>query len=218
MEFMTSPLFKKISRLADYFLISLLWLVFSLPIITAAPAAMALYHTTAKIMRYDSEDSVFPCFWDAFRQNIKQGILLSLLYAAAIMVLYTFLDVSRYFGMGSLFSKVYIPLMILYGVLLLLITLFLIPVLSRFSMKIFHGIRLSLRFVREHFGKSLLFFLALVGTAALCYLIPPLSLVLPSIFCYSLSSLTEPVLKEYFYEFTDETMEIPYWLEEAWEE
>ena len=91
MDWFTSPLFQKISRLADYFLISLMWMVLSLPVITLVPATMAMYHTTIKVMRYRSGDSTLRCFWEAFRQNFKQGFFAGLLYAAAIMVLYTFI-------------------------------------------------------------------------------------------------------------------------------
>ena len=218
MDWFTSPLFQKISRLADYFLISLMWMVLSLPVITLVPATMAMYHTTVKVMRYRSGDSTLRCFWEAFRQNFKQVFFAGLLYAAAIMVLYTFLDVSRYFGMSSLFSKVYIPLFLLYSVLLVQLTMLLLPVLSRFRMKLLHGIRLSWRLMWKGYGKLVVYTVALFGVVVICYLIPPLTLVLPGIFCYSLSSHVEPILKEYFNEYADETMEIPYWLEEAWEE
>ena len=56
--------------------LSLCWTLCSLPVITAVPAAAALYHTCALCVRR-GEDGAFGRFLRSFRQNLRQGCILS---------------------------------------------------------------------------------------------------------------------------------------------
>ncbi len=66
------------SKVADFMILSMLWVVFSLPLITAGSATTALYYCAVKVIRSD-EGSVFKNFWHSFRTNLKQTILVTVL-------------------------------------------------------------------------------------------------------------------------------------------
>lgn len=208
-----SPIFQKITRLADFFLASLLWLLSSIPVITVVPATIAMYYSTVKIVRYRANESTVQNFFHSFKMNLKQGIWLSVLYILAAVVLYTFVDVAKAVGMGTLYSKVYMALTAVYTIALAGISLCLIPIVSRFEIGILSAIKLSLRFIAGNFKPLIPYIIALAGVAFFCYAVPPLILVVPAGFCYSLSNYTEPLMNAYMEEQADETMESPQWLQ-----
>lgn len=197
-----SPIFQKISRMADFFLASLLWLVTSLPVITAVPATIAMYYATVKIVRYKTPGSTVKSFFHSFKENLKQGVLLSLLYILAAVVLYTFVDVAKGVGLETLYSRIYLVLTVVYTLLLTAITLCLIPIISRFHISTLSALKLSVRFV-----------IALAGVIALCYVVPPLILVVPAGYCYSLSNYMEQLLNAYMEENVCEEANAPDWLQ-----
>lgn len=209
-----SSLFMKIAKVADFFIMSTLWLFLSLPVITFVPASAALYYTAVKVCRYNASDSTIKSFFHSFKENLKQGTLLSLLYVLAAIILYTFFDVARGVGFETLFGKVYIVLLVVYGTVLIQLSLHLIPLLSRFQMKIPHLIKLSFILLKKDYLKIIPYTLTVFGIVVFCYLVPPLTLVLPGGFVYSLSFLIEKKIKAYLRENPDLSPEQPYWLSE----
>ena len=208
-----SPIFQKISRLADFFLASLLWLVTSLPVITAVPATIAMYYATVKIVKYKTPGSTVKSFFHSFKENLKQGVVLSLLYILAAVVLYTFVDVAKGVGLETLYSRVYMVLTVVYTLLLAAITLYLIPIISRFHIGTLSAIKLSLRFLAGGIVPLIPYLIALVGVIAVCYVVPPLILVVPAGYCYSLSNYVERMLNAYMEENVCENTMAPDWLQ-----
>lgn len=54
-------------------ILSIVWLVLCLPVITAGAASSALYYTCRKLLR-EEEGRVMGMFWSSFRSNFKQSI------------------------------------------------------------------------------------------------------------------------------------------------
>lgn len=209
-----SAVFQKIGRVADFFLVSLLWIVTSIPIITIIPATISMYYAVVKSVKYHAGTSSIRNFFHAFRVNIKQGLLLSICYVVVGVILYTFVDVAIGVGLFTIYSKVYLVLTFLYSLVVIELSLWLLPVISRFSIKLLSATKLAFHFMKRRLLQSVPYVLALLGVAILCYIVPPLILILPAGFCFSLSNLVEPLLVQYMEEHTDETMELPTWLKE----
>lgn len=81
-----NPVWKFVGRLADFFLLSVLWYLCCLPVVTAGAATTALYYVTLK-MSVDREGTLASAFFASFRQNFKQATVLWLGYAAAAVLL-----------------------------------------------------------------------------------------------------------------------------------
>ena len=81
-----SLFWRLISRCVDIVGLSLLWAALSLPIITCGPASAALYYTVVKCFRQGDRDT-FHTYWDSFKENLKQGLLLSLIAAVLLLFL-----------------------------------------------------------------------------------------------------------------------------------
>ncbi len=78
---------KFMSRLTDVCRLNILWLLFSLPVVTVGAATVAAYSVALKMVD-DEESYITKSFIQAFRNNFKQGTLLWLLTAAALYALY----------------------------------------------------------------------------------------------------------------------------------
>ena len=208
-----SPFFAKITRVADFFLVSVLFLVTSLPLITCFTALTATYYTMAKVLRYEAGTSTVGCYFHAFKENLKQGLLFGVLLVAAAVILYTFVDVANAVGWHTLYSRIYLVLTIVYGSVVIAMLLNLIAIVSRFKVKSFDALRLAWLFLRERPFKLLTYVISLVGAVLLAYIFPPLALLMPGGYCFSLTYYAEPILRAYMEENLGEEM-IPDWMKE----
>ncbi len=66
-------------KLSDLMMISLLWLLFSLPIVTLGASTAALYYATTQRF-YRESQTPRQDFMRSFRMNLRQGILITLIY------------------------------------------------------------------------------------------------------------------------------------------
>lgn len=72
----------------DLFILQLLWIVCSLPIITMGPATSALFSVTLKLARDESVSAVRE-FFTALKTNFKQSLVLGLIALAGALIAYT---------------------------------------------------------------------------------------------------------------------------------
>jgi len=123
-----------ISRLTDIVGLSLLWLFLSIPVITLAPATAALYYTIMKSFR-QGEESVFRTMLLAFWDNLRRGIPVSLVMAAALLLLgagYTIMAQNRASAVGFAMYCVYCAALLLPAGMLCCIC----PLLGRFNLSL----------------------------------------------------------------------------------
>lgn len=78
--------FRILSRGVDLVGLSLLWAFLCLPVITIGPATAALYYTVVKVFRQKKEDA-FRTYLTAFREDLRQGILATLICIPAAIFL-----------------------------------------------------------------------------------------------------------------------------------
>lgn len=78
--------FRMLSGGVDVVGLSLLWVLFSIPVVTAGPAAAALYYTSVKVFRHGKDDA-FKTYLKAFRDNVRQGIPVTLVCVPAAVFL-----------------------------------------------------------------------------------------------------------------------------------
>ncbi len=82
-----SAFYKFISRLWDVIVLNFMWLLFSLPIVTIGASTVAAF-TVALKMVDDEEGYIAKSFLKAFKDNIKQGMILGLITLAAAYMVY----------------------------------------------------------------------------------------------------------------------------------
>lgn len=124
-----SPIGRAMNTVADIMILSVLWVVCSLPVFTVGAATTALYYASMRSVR--QEGSVFKDFFRAFRDNFKKSLMFTLLLAGAVLLIA---------GDIRIFSKVQLAgesvlRVILYAVIFLLIMIvsYFFPLLARYD-------------------------------------------------------------------------------------
>lgn len=82
-----SKLYRFMCRLTDLVKLNLLWLVFSLPIVTIGISTIAAHYVALKIAE-GQEGYIFQDFIKAFKENWKQGIPMSFITVICLWALY----------------------------------------------------------------------------------------------------------------------------------
>lgn len=78
--------FRGVNKIIDCFYISILWLIFSIPIFTIGASTTALYETVHKVIRR-SKGYVWRTFWDSFKSNFKKSTKMWLIMLVIFVVL-----------------------------------------------------------------------------------------------------------------------------------
>lgn len=119
------------TEIADVMILSLLWLVCSLPIFTLGASTTALYYVFGKKVRGE-DPYVFRHFFKSFKENFKQATILTFIFGLLWFSVYLYYKIIT----GG---DVKIPIQIMalfYMIQVTVITLYVFPVLSRFDMTI----------------------------------------------------------------------------------
>lgn len=82
-----SPIMIGLGRILDFILLSIFWMICCIPIVTIVPATAALYYVMLKIARKEEIRPVLG-FFHAFRDNLKQGCVLTLIFAVIVILLF----------------------------------------------------------------------------------------------------------------------------------
>lgn len=120
-----------IGRIPEIVILSVLWVLMSLPVITLIPASIALYDAMVRNIRPD-EKGAYRRYFRTFWQELGRGILMSILWLVIAAVLFVgFRILERQAGE----SRIWAIYALVYQVLSLLplgIFLWIIPLESRF--------------------------------------------------------------------------------------
>lgn len=73
-------------RLADFFIVSILWLVGSIPLVTVGTSCIALYDTVAHCIRFGERDMA-KRFFRTYKAELGRGIAVTVLWAVLAMIL-----------------------------------------------------------------------------------------------------------------------------------
>lgn len=158
-----------LSFLVDVLLISIVWLVCSLPIITIGAANTALFRVAMDWMRY-REGCTVKDFFKAFRNNFKKATILWLV----LLLLLIFIAIDGYL---LFFTKLSLPgiFQIMFLVILAIWvswTGYTFALQSVFENTIRRTLGNALRFVLGRFGRTLSMLLIDCVAAYMAYLIP----------------------------------------------
>ena len=110
--------------------LNLLWVVFSLPVVTMGASTTALYSVLIK-MRNGKEGKLFSDFWEAFRSNFCQSTAIWLIILVAGYVFTT--DIFYFLNMGGSFGTVCGMLFLGLDVALVLMGLYVFPLQAVFD-------------------------------------------------------------------------------------
>ena len=93
-----SPVVTIADQIAEIIVAGFLWLIACIPIITIGPASAALYYTIVKVVR-KKHSTVTQAFWYSFKENLKQGIVITLIYLVYAVILFFYVSTILRSGM-----------------------------------------------------------------------------------------------------------------------
>ena len=165
-----SPLFSKLSTLADLVLLNLLTILCSLPVITAGASVTALYYTMYKLR--NQEANLYRAFFKAFKENFKQATIIWLVLLVVGALICTCALMYNHMNMPLLLACTLLGLFI-WGV----VVSWVFPLLSRFYSTTIGTLRNAVLFGTSYFLLSV--------SMTLVNLIPlVVFLFIPNVFIY----------------------------------
>lgn len=185
------------SKILDMVIVSVLWLIGCIPIITFFTSTSSMYHTVVKCIRYE-RGKVFEEFKEAYKKNLKQGIELTLFYGMIGAVI-VFLDYRIFIFSQSRTSMQFI---LAVGMLILTVVyisnlFWNIPVFSRFSNTFGRIIQLNFVISIRYIIRGILLALIAVVVMILFLASNELIIILPALMVFAMSYISESVMHLY---------------------
>ena len=178
-------------------LVSVLWLIGCIPVVTAGTSTAAMYYTVVKSIHKEN-GYLAKEFFRAYRMNLRQGIPATLLVAAAVLLMYFNLRYAVWVvrpndsTIGVILEVVYAAFLILF----LAIGTYLFPVLSRLQVKFTELLKITAWMSARHLLTTIGMLAVLVVQVVVCYVFLPGLAFIPAAGCLLQSVLLEPKLRK----------------------
>lgn len=147
-----SKLYKFMTKLTELFILNIMWLVFSLPIVTLGISTIAAY-TVALRMAVDDEGYIARDFLKAFKENWKQGIAMSFITVICVWAVY--LDFQIY-NAATENAMVFLIIGIIAAYIFVFSLLYAYPLLARYENTVLNTLQNSFRISMKYFLRSVL--------------------------------------------------------------
>ncbi|MFZ5351720.1 MAG: YesL family protein [Bacillota bacterium] len=121
-------------------ILNLLWLIFSIPIFTVGASTTALYFVIGKVIRGE-ETREAADFFRSFRSNFRQSTVTWLIISAIMIVIYV--NFSLLNGINGI-SSVFYGLQILVLLQIIIVSIVIFPLISRYELSTFDAFRLAI--------------------------------------------------------------------------
>ena len=109
---------------------NLLFLLFSIPVITIGASYCGLNYLMLKAHKEDGEIYIFKTFWKGFKENFKQGTIAWII--TALLAVFGYIDIQVCKNTTGPISTFRYPILAM-GILLLILVLYLFPVIVSFQ-------------------------------------------------------------------------------------
>jgi len=149
------PVYEFFRRFVDVLILNFLWLLFSLPVVTIGASTVAVYSVTLKMVE-DREGYIAKSFIKAFKENLRQGIVLGLLAIGAFYFVY--LNIHMFYAIESN----PLPLLIMgifAGVYFIFSFLYAFPLSARYKNTLRKTLNNSFQISIRYIGRTLLLLL-----------------------------------------------------------
>lgn len=169
-----NPVWRFMGKLVDVCILTLLWFVCSLPIVTIGPATTAVYYVTLKLVR-DEESYTVRSFFKSFKENFKQGAIIGIIMT--LLGIFFVYDIFAYFTMGTQVMTILGILFIGVFLMYLFTLIYVYPLQAKFYNTVFRTMRNALFMSVKHVFRSLLMFVIMIAVMIGVLFFPPLLLL-----------------------------------------
>lgn len=130
-----------LSRICDFMLLNIMWVICSIPLFTIGASTTALYTVMLKVVR-NEEGYIVKGFIGAFKENFKKSTILWLILAAIGIVIG--IDSRLALGMQSTMRTVFQSVFIVFGLIWLCVVIYVFPLTARYENTIKNTIKNAL--------------------------------------------------------------------------
>lgn len=191
---MEGGFFNILGKAFDVIAISLIYIICCIPIITIGPATTALYYTTAKSIRKDRGYTTKE-FFHSFRQNLKPGIIMGLIYTSLFLVMSFNIYAVR--AMDNKMSSILFPIYLSISLFIAMTAIYSFPNLSRFTLSVKQIMKNSFFMSIRHIGSTFIMLILVVIAVLGVVLFPYAIIFMPGVTCLLISLMMERILKKY---------------------
>lgn len=195
MNILESRLYKMVEQVSNYFILNIIWLICSLPVITFFPATAAMFGIVREWSLGKDQQSISKSFWNHFKSNFKSSLLFEGIFLITVLAALIYLNVDILDDLPFLFSVAVYFVFILSGICVLFTTAFIFPVMVHFQLSFILGLKQSFALAIYFFPTSILIICILAITINLILYFPPVIII-------GCSFTAHMIFKMCFYKFT----------------
>lgn len=193
-----SPLMRGLTKMWDLMILNLWTILGCLPVVTAGASLTAMHHVLL-LMARDEEGAISREYKDSFKQNLKQGSLIGLLYLGSAVVI--FLVYRALFSGNTGTTSVSVALLTLAAAFVFATSLYAFPLLGRYENTIRGTLQNAATLTVACLPKTILMMVVmaaalLVSVSLFRYIVPVIfmiGLTLPGYLC---AKLYDPIMKK----------------------
>lgn len=153
-----NPIWRIVGRIWDLFVLNLLWVICSLPIVTFGASTTAMYYCTMKIAKDRDSGGMLMMFFHSFKDNIKQSTVIWIIMAVTGGIL--LFDI-RFFGFyapiqNSAVRMVIFTITCFLMLLWIFIFLYIFPIQAKFVNSVKQTFKLALLMSVKHLVRTII--------------------------------------------------------------
>ncbi|MCL2603752.1 MAG: DUF624 domain-containing protein [Defluviitaleaceae bacterium] len=192
------PFNKYGGMIADMVLVSLMWLLFCLPIVTIGASTTAMFYVTTRRIA-EREGYITSDFWTAFKANIRKATIMWMIILVALILLLMnvlLLTNDEVELAGGIFGIV-LPAQLVFLFVIAIMSVYIYPLMARFDMGLVQVVKSAFYMSVRHFLTSVSCVVMAVAAFLLFFRFPPLILVAPGLYAWLSSYMIMKVFKKY---------------------
>lgn len=164
-----SPLFRFFERLWDIIKLDLCWIICCIPVVTIGPATIAAFSITNKMVD-DTEGYICRPFFKAFKENMKKGIPLGIMWiiCTASFYLYARMVMNKEFINASPYGGVLVALALIFFVVYVDVFIYTFALLARYDNSLIKTIINSYRISLKFNIRTILLVAVIIVEVAIC--------------------------------------------------
>lgn len=190
------PIYRICNMIFELFTLNILWIIFSLPIVTMGAATTALFYVCGKKARKE-DYYLFRDFWKSFKQNFKQATIIWIILLCSLFIL-VFNIVSIHLLGGSMTWLLFLQIVLVIQVIV--ISNYIFPIVCRFHMSLSNCFKTAFFFGGKHIITTVLSILCFITVLLTTYLTGFFILFFMSVYALISSYMMQNVFKKYFNE------------------
>jgi len=189
MNGLNNRFYNTLNTLVDLFLLNLLWVITSLPLITFFPATAAMFGVVRNRILQKETDGILKSFMKLFKENFKQSFILSIFWC--ILAILLLLDYRLIHPGTSAVQLIFSIILIISILLFSSISIYLFPIMVHFELSWKNVFRNAFFFSLMNPVLTILLLIIVGAGTALFYFYPVTIFIIGSFIAYAVYYLCQ---------------------------